>query len=533
MMKIDSKKGNNSKVDYPFKTNRGSGLKKGAEPTYLERPGGSLVKSVKNYRFNLTKEIDLTEGEREETIERHKNQFQEVYGGPGQNPSSLKTDVAQNLKCLFKNWPRSHLLKDETGFNTDLKDLQNKKNGYSKDTDESPNEGQKLKGGKKQKGEIQQFITQENQIKESQGEMGLLRYLTGCEDNLYNKKQDPVEKNELFKAMIYQEIRFLRPLEILYFSTKSQEDSKRVQIYLKTYNYEYIDELIEEFKLRIGYVIIHNHACYILRTLLDYSTSLVAATTKFSVQNMSGLVSDKNAVVVLQHLAELSPEFCRFGLQFFEAHFDSIINIADCAAILNKIISFTPSEDDIFFLLERIESCQMNKNQGQVLRVLSNLVQRFTGANLKKLHLILEPHIHWLINDKFGNFAVLNIVKKNDVSLNSKIVFLLIYDPIGSLVRRVRMLALIEALKCSNSFQVSRKLLEILNPKLKGAEKLFCTQASCYLMLAVLFSARGSSAFAKFKSELPIYKAIGMNRETAGNIRFFTQELLQLELQLL
>ncbi len=376
-----------------------------------------------------------------------------------------------------------------------------------------------------------QVILENRKTEDSSLQYTKLLLIESCFGHLGLKKSDNLEVCTSEKETILDQISRISPDEIIALSIKSQVDSKRVQTFLETFKYDAMPALIELIKTRVDEMIRHCYGCYILRTLLDCSNEFASFVSRHCLKHLSLLILDKNAVKVLQSLARVSNEFCTQALRFFEQNYFQLIEIVQCGLVLNKLIHHAPEENQVTFMLEKLEACLLNKKQVQVLRVLSSLVCKCTGVNLARLFLILKPHLSWLLNDRFGSFVAIKLLEKRVDGARELLISHLIDDPIGTLVRRVRMVVLLEALSLPEAEKICCKLLDKLSLDQPGSDKLFNTVASCQLLLAVLITAsQRQSVIKRFHSKLAALEYLDPHSDSNHRIKSFMEDFLQLGL---
>lgn len=358
-----------------------------------------------------------------------------------------------------------------------------------------------------------------------------LRLIDSCFGHLGYKKSDNLEVCSTEKEAIFDQLSLISPEQIAALSIKSQLDSKRVQIFLESFKYHAMPALIELIKTRIDEMIRHSYGCYILRTMLDSSDEFTSFVSRHCLKHISLLILDKNAVKVLQSLARVSIDFCTQALCFFEQNYSQLIEIVQCGLVLNKLIHHAPEENQVTFMLDKLESCPLSKKQVQVLRVLSSLVCKCTGNNLVRLFVILKPHLSWLLNDRFGSFVAIKLLEKRVDGAQELLISHLIDDPIGTLVRRVRMVVLLESLSLPEAEKICCKLLDKVYLDQPGSDKLFNTIASCQLLLAVLITAnKKQNVIKRFHSKLVALEYLYPKSDSNSRIKSFSEHFLQLGL---
>lgn len=295
------------------------------------------------------------------------------------------------------------------------------------------------------------------------------------------------------------------PKDLLQLAMSSQENSKNIEAFLKVADQSTIDRCEDEFLKIVSTMITDPFGCYIASVLVERSASYRKGCEDHCLDQIDSLVTDKNAVKVMQNLAEFSGRFCQFFLAYFKRNYDALINSMESVLLLNKVILNLEKEEDLIFLLNDIETNFKESDFGhpELLRILSSLMERLTGSNLTKLVRVLKPHIWWLIDDKIGNYVVQNMFVAYWASMGGlrKVVF---SSPKLLFIRRYRRFVLLKALQTPGNEDFFAHILKWLCESKDDLSIIFRREPSTFLLLWVTLRSKDFSLLQSLRQKISI-----------------------------
>ena len=335
-----------------------------------------------------------------------------------------------------------------------------------------------------------------------------------CLDQCNVKKLADAEDEAEAAAKLRKEFESTGPADLLRLAMSCQENSKKVEAFLKVADQLTIDQCEEEFLKFVSKMITDPFGCYIASVLVERSTRYRKGCEDHCLDQIETLASDKNAVKVMQNLAAFSGRFCQCFLAFFKKNYDELINSMESVLLLNKVILNLEKEEDLIFLLDDIETNFKESGFGhpELLRILSSLMERLTGSNLSRLVRVLKPHIWWLIDDKIGNYVVQNMFVDYWTSMGilRKVVF---SSPKLLFIRRYRRFVLLKALQTPGNEDFFAHVLKCISDSKDDLGIIFRREPSTFLLLWVTLR---SSDFSLLKSLRQKVSAIQQKR---GNLK--------------
>lgn len=353
------------------------------------------------------------------------------------------------------------------------------------------------------------------------------RISSRCLDLCNVKKLADADDEAEAAAKLKREFQSTGPADLLRLAMTCQEDSKKIEAFLKVADQPTIDQCEEEFFKFLSKMITDPFGCYIASVLVERSTRYRKGCEDHCLAQIDSLVNDKNAVKVMQSLAAFSSRFCRFFLAYFKKNYDALINSMESVLLLNKVILNLEKEEDLIFLLDDIEANFKESDFGhpELLRILSSLMERLTGSNLSRLVRVLKPHICWLIDDKIGNYVVQNMFAAYWTSMGilRKVVF---SSPKLLFIRRYRRFVLLKALQTPGNEDFFAHILKCLSDSKDDLGIIFRREPSTFLLLWVILR---SSDFSQLKTLRQKVSAIQNKRGYLKTEQYFSDFLNALD----
>ena len=233
-------------------------------------------------------------------------------------------------------------------------------------------------------------------------------------------------------------------------ATNSRLHSKTVQSYLKNIPSEQARLLVAGFGLQIRKLIWNEFGHHVLRSSILLSPALADDCQRFCQANFSRVARSSHSVSVAKKLANLKPDFCEFGLNFFRDHLQTSVSDPSALLLLSSLITNAPREDLLEFLFPALEqSLGESKTDCPLVRVLSILIDRLADRSLiERAARVCLPHIEWMVDDPIGNYAIQSFIRKDSPTIVVKLQKLCLLQPellITNKYRRYILLGLLGA----------------------------------------------------------------------------------------
>ena len=301
------------------------------------------------------------------------------------------------------------------------------------------------------------------------------------------------EKKELQQGLESDqlELRQLQGLsarELINLSVVNQHHSKRVQAFLESVDFQTLRSIIEILYEELPQLMVDQFGCYIPGCVIRLDPGFAHFCEAFCLANLGKLCIDKCAVKVMQALAGVSVSFSLEYLAHFKKHYFSLVFNKESMIILNKVILQISDQSLLKFLVEDVEYnfSQKEFERPQLLRLLSSLIERCNGQLLERLVGVMLPHIWWLVDDKFGNYAVLTLLKYpvgREKNLVSSTVLL---EPEAMFTKKYRRVLLLNCLISPGYQEFISELLWKLIFQSSHLNQLFEQETATWLFVATL-----------------------------------------------
>jgi hypothetical protein len=245
---------------------------------------------------------------------------------------------------------------------------------------------------------------------------------------------------------------------------QGKEESKKVQAHINSLEPQALDAVIAVFTEKIGTFMTHEIGYYLLKGLIQLSDSFKQSCQNYSLKHFEGLVTNRYAVRVIKCFLS-SETFCAQALRRFKASFDRLIGNIHAVLILSSLICKSPNEQSIEFVIDKLADQKFYDKESLWLRVLSSLIDRVSGENLRKISWIVAPHVRWLIDHRLGIFGIQSLIRKRDLATIKKVEQYIMENPVNFFIRKNRRFVFIEVLKSVSSeryFTVEQSLQKII-----------------------------------------------------------------------
>ena len=245
---------------------------------------------------------------------------------------------------------------------------------------------------------------------------------------------------------------------------QGKEESKKVQAYINSLKQPALDSVFAIFTEKIGMFMTHEIGYYLLKGLILLSDSFRQSCLDYSLKHFESLITNRYAVRVIKCFLP-SESFCVQALRRFRSSFERLIGSIHAVLILSSLICKSTSEQCIEFVIDKLAEQKFYDKESLWLRVLSSLIDRVSGENLKKISLIVGPHIRWLIDHRLGIFGIQSLIRKRDLATIKKVEQYIVENPINFFIRKNRRFVFIEVLKSVSSeryFTVEQSLQKII-----------------------------------------------------------------------
>jgi hypothetical protein len=227
---------------------------------------------------------------------------------------------------------------------------------------------------------------------------------------------------------------------------QSKEESKKVQAYINSLQSPALDSVFQIFKEKIGTFMTHEIGYYLLKGLIILSEDFKQSCQNYSLKNFESLITNRYAVRVIKCFLS-SESFCMQALRKYRSSFDRLIGSIHAVLILSSLICKATEEQSIEFVIHKLAEQKFYDKESLWLRVLSSLIDRVSGENLRKISWIVAPHIRWLIDHRLGIFGIQSLIRKRDLATIKKVEQYIMENPINFFIRKNRRFVFIEVLK--------------------------------------------------------------------------------------
>jgi hypothetical protein len=310
-----------------------------------------------------------------------------------------------------------------------------------------------------------------------------------CKQLWVKKIKDPDAEEAELELIDTKEVRALLPYELPTHAKKSKEAAKEVAALLKRLDRDRLSIVASVFLTSVKSLICDQFAYLVLCILIRLSPEFRHSLEFYCLENFYYLVYDGYAIRVLWTL-NCSENFCVRGLKLFEKRFDELVMNMGAVQVLTALIAKTPSESDFEFAFRYMEKRIMTRDNSHILRVLSTMVERAKPQTLERIALILKPHIHWLMDDKLGNFGIQALFKRECPISIEEFKEQSLKTPVKIFIQKYRKYGFIEVMRMPANGEYLRQVIWgfIYHPK--NLHVIFSREDSSMLLLAVLSFAK-------------------------------------------
>jgi hypothetical protein len=270
---------------------------------------------------------------------------------------------------------------------------------------------------------------------------------------------------------------------------RSVLDSKKIQRILSTGDSDELASLLKDVSKKLTHSLICQNDFKLLGDLAVASQKFRLPCEKFCLENLEVLFANRSAGYVFRCLYD-RPAFVRqtilkiretSNLQHWSPY--SIQNLSD-------LILKAPDEECLVFLIDELESILKAKKSSPLLRILNNLIERISGANLNRIAQIMNYHMVWLLDDDLGHLGIRALIRNKSARTVQKFKRLAFEGGILNLfMKKNRKQLLFEALKSLGVQEMeffARMRKELMN-NTSNIRQILKHEDSCWLFTAVLF----------------------------------------------
>ena len=303
------------------------------------------------------------------------------------------------------------------------------------------------------------------------------------------KIKDPEAEEAELELIDTKEVRALLPYELPTHAKKSKEAAKEVAALLKKLDPDRLTIVASVFLSSVKSLICDQFVYFVLCVLIKLCPEFRHNIEFYCLENFYNLVYDGYAIRVLWTL-NCSDNFCVRGLKLFEKRFDELVMNMGAVQVLTSLIAKTPSESDFEFVFRYMEKRIMTRDNSHILRVLSTMIERAKPQTMEKIALILKPHIHWLMDDKLGNFGIQALFKRECPISMEEFKDQSLKTPVKIFIQKYRKYGFIEVMRKPENGDYLRQVIWgfIYHPK--NLHVIFSREDSSKLLLAVLSFAK-------------------------------------------
>ena len=278
----------------------------------------------------------------------------------------------------------------------------------------------------------------------------------------------------------------VKATEICKLAVKSQTDSKRVQAYLERITGERLAQMVESMIQGLEYLITDKFGYFILRAMILTSQRFVEGCQKFCLENFHQLAFNQYSVRVMRALA-LSATFSQGVISIFRNDTHALAEHMQPVLILAAAIQNTKDDSLVEPIIQELEAKLCVTRNCQLLRILSSLVERASGASLERVSALIQPHLSWLIDDKIGNFGVNMWMQKQKFDCSTSFQKIALDNPGSFMTKKYRKAIFLDYLTTQeNNPQFIRHVLKKLLTNPNQTRQVFKKEDSTWLVLAAL-----------------------------------------------
>ena len=310
-----------------------------------------------------------------------------------------------------------------------------------------------------------------------------------CKQLWVKKIKDPEAEEAELEYIDLREVRALLPFELPIHAKKSKEAAKEVAALLKRLDCDRLSIVASVFLTSIQTLICNQFAYFVLCILIKVSEEFRRGLEFYCLENFYCLIYDGYAIRVLWTL-NCSETFCARGLWLFEKRFDELVMNMGAVQVLTALIAKSPLESDYEFAFRYMEKRIMTRDNSHILRVLSTMVERAKPQTMERIAMILKPHIHWLMDDKLGNFGIQALFKRDCKISIEEFKEQSLKTPVKIFIQKYRKYGFIEVMRKPENCEYLRQVIWgfIYHPK--NLHIIFSREDSSKLLLAVLSYAK-------------------------------------------
>ena len=270
---------------------------------------------------------------------------------------------------------------------------------------------------------------------------------------------------------------------------RSGFDRSKFQSMLSAGDAEELQSILKEFSKNLTLALIGKSDFKTLGDLAVASPKFRLPCEKFCLENLEELLASRSAGYVFRCLSD-RPAFVRQLISKIRESANLRHWSQDAVQNLSEIIPKAPDEECLVFLIDELESILKSKKQSQFLRVLNNLIDRITGANLNRIAQIINYHMVWLLDDDLGHLGIQALIRNKSARTVQKFKRLAFEGGVLNLfVKKNRKQLLFEALKSFGVQELeffARMRKELLNST-SNIRQVMKHEDSCWLFTALLF----------------------------------------------
>ncbi len=314
--------------------------------------------------------------------------------------------------------------------------------------------------------------------------------------------------------------------DLIDLSVVNQQNSKRVQAFLESANNQTLRSIIKLLHKDLPLLMIDQFGCYIPGCVIRLDPGFAQFCEAYCLDNIGKLCIDKCAVKVMQALAGVSVTFSLHYLAHFKKNYFSLVFNKESMIILNKVILQISDPNLLRFLVEDVEyNFSLEEfERPQLLRLLSSLIERCSGVLLERLVGAMLPHVWWLVDDKFGNYAILTLLKYRVSSDRNTVSSTVLIEPEAMFAKKYRRVLLLNCLITPGYQEFISELVWklILHPT--NLDLLFEQETATWLLIATLVADADLKRLKRVKKVIEERVKADQDTEKAQNLQIFIDE---------
>ena len=324
---------------------------------------------------------------------------------------------------------------------------------------------------------------------------------------------------------LYQ-LQDLSARELIDLSVVNQHHSKRVQAYLESADSKTLRSIIRLLHKDLPQLMVDQFGCYIPGCVIRLDPGFAQFCEAYCLANLGKLCVDKCAVKVMQALAGVSVSFSMQYLAHFRKHYFSLVTNKESMIILNKVILQISNQALLRFLVEDVEYnfSLVEFERPQLLRLLSSLIESCTGALLERLVGAMLPHVWWLADDKFGNYAILTLLKYPVCSDRNLVSSTVLAEPEAMFTKKYRRVLLLNCLISPGYQEFISELVWKLIHQPNNLGLLFEQETATWLLIATLAADADLKRLKRARKVIEERAVADQHSETGHNLQVFFGE---------